>query len=175
MKEQLSWLNNLAGRWRIKLPRQSDAQAQPFKERRKRSRHAPSAPNTLRKLKNLQFRDQLEEALRQRGYLPIPLAQRDNEAPLLALQEGRRLLVHWQYWRHPQVTVDAVSEALTEMRIQRANAAIVVSTGQFSAEAIDAATQRKVILIDGNDLPRLLRGADGVNPQPVEAAAAVAG
>ena len=81
----------------------------------------------------------------------------DGGIDLKLHKENHYILVQCKNWNAMQVTHNAVHELLGVMLTQRANAAIVVTSGEFTAAAISAAMQEpRIYLIDGIELRRLL-------------------
>lgn len=82
----------------------------------------------------------------------------------LRLRRGdETIVVQCKHWNVMQVTHNAVHELLGIMVNQRATGAIVVTSGEFTKAAIEAATRHgHVQLIDGDDLRAML----GPLPEP---------
>lgn len=81
----------------------------------------------------------------------------DGGIDLKLYKENGYTIVQCKNWKAMQVTHNAIHELLGVMLTQRANAAIVITSGEFTAAAITAAAEEpRMRLIDGVELRRLL-------------------
>ena len=94
-------------------------------------------------------------------------AKFDGGIDLKLRKDNEFILVQCKHWNAMKVTHNAVHELLGIMVNQGATGAILVSSGEFSKAAIEAATrQRHVQLIDGEELRAMI----GPVSEPVTAA-----
>jgi restriction system protein len=94
----------------------------------------------------------------------------DGGIDLKLYKDDAYVVVQCKHWNAKQVTHNAVHELLGVMITQSATGAILVTSGEFSRAAIEAACkQGHVQLVDGDDLREML------GPLPVGAPAADAG
>jgi restriction system protein len=87
---------------------------------------------------------------------------------------GEKFLVQCKQWRAYKVGVDVVRELYGVMAAKGATGGFVVTSGRFTADAVEFASGRNVRLIDGPKLHNLLRqakaGADRPPATPSQAA-----
>jgi restriction system protein len=94
-------------------------------------------------------------------------AKFDGGIDLKLRKDNEYILVQCKHWNAMKVTHNAVHELLGIMVNQGATGAILVSSGEFSKAAIEAATrQGHVQLIDGEELRAMI----GPVPEPMAAA-----
>jgi restriction system protein len=75
--------------------------------------------------------------------------------------KGKTVIVQCKRWRVQVVGVDRVRELFGVMVAERAGAAILVSSGRYSPEAIDFARDKPIELVDGNELSEMLASVPG--------------
>ncbi|MDQ3040034.1 MAG: restriction endonuclease [Pseudomonadota bacterium] len=81
----------------------------------------------------------------------------DGGIDLKLYKEDAYIVVQCKHWNAKQVTHNAVHELLGVMVTQGATGAILVTSGEFTRAAIEAATkQGHVQLVDGDDLREML-------------------
>lgn len=84
-------------------------------------------------------------------------ARFDGGIDLKLFRDDAYIVVQCKHWNAKQVTHNAVHELLGVMVTQGATGAILVTSGEFSRYAIEAATkQGHVQLVDGDDLRMML-------------------
>jgi restriction system protein len=106
-----------------------------------------------------QFESLVAEGFRQRGFTVTEKggAAPDGGVDLVLARGQERFLVQCKQWRAQQVPVTIVRELYGVMAAERAAGGYVVTSGQFTRDAIAFAEGRNIELIDGNSLPELLR------------------
>ncbi|MCB2141462.1 DUF2034 domain-containing protein [bacterium] len=114
---------------------------------------------SIRELSWKEFEELLGEAYRRKGYIV-----RENHIPGpdggidLFLEKGtRRHLVQCKQWRNRKVGVKIVREMFGVMTAERADSVIVVSSGDFTQDAIKFAAGKPIDLIDGHKLQDLVQ------------------
>lgn len=117
----------------------------------------------LSRLEPTKFETMLAEFFRDQGYrvehvgAAVQGRRFDGGVDLKLFKDDDYSIVQCKNWNARQVTHNAVHELLGVMLTQRATAAVVVSSGEFTAHAItSAAEDRRIRLIDGVELRRLL-------------------
>lgn len=84
-------------------------------------------------------------------------ARFDGGVDLRLRRDGETILVQCKHWNAYQVPHNAVHQLLGIMVNEQATGAIVVTSGEFTRAAIEAATRHgHVQLVDGDDLRRML-------------------
>ena len=84
-------------------------------------------------------------------------ARFDGGVDLRLRRDGETILVQCKHWNAYQVPHNDVHQLLGIMVNERATGAIVVTSGEFTRAAIEAATRHgHVQLVDGDDLRRML-------------------
>jgi len=92
----------------------------------------------------------------------------DGGVDLVLKRDDETTLVQCKQWRHQSVGVTTVRELYGVMTHRRAAAAIIVTAGDFSEEAVSFARASGVRLIDGNELKALIAGVRSMEDQPPE-------
>lgn len=100
----------------------------------------------------------------------------DGGIDLKLRKDGACVLVQSKHWNAYQVTHNAVHELLGVMVNERANGAILVTSGEFTRAAIEAATRHgHVQLVDGDALRAMLGPLPELEPPVVSHAGSVMG
>jgi restriction system protein len=122
---------------------------------------------TIRSLSWIEFEQLLGEAYRRRGYRVIETGGggADGGYDLDLRGADGRVLVQCKHWLNRQVGVREVRELAGVLAGERADRGIFVTTGTFTATAVDFAATALIELVDGLGLERLL---DGVAATPAE-------
>lgn len=122
---------------------------------------AGNAPTVLNDMTWQEFESLIEEAFRLQGYSVRRVGGDGPDVGVdLVLDRGaERALVQCKQWRALKVGVNVVRELYGVMAAKGAAAGIVVTSGQFTSDAIEFAGGRNVRLIEGDELFGLIRKA----------------
>ncbi len=148
--------------------------------RKRRQFDRQSGIESIRALSWKQFEELLGEAYRRQGYTVFENSGKgaDGGIDLTIKRAGETYLVQNKHWKTYKVSVKIVREMLGLVTAHGATGAIVVTSGAFTKEAIDFAAAQRIELVDGDDLVRLIGGAQTRSttaapaPVPVSASAA---
>jgi restriction system protein len=107
-----------------------------------------------------QFEDLVAEAYRREGYAVEETlgGGADGGVDLILYRGGKTTVVQCKRWTGKPVRVEVVRELYGVMTHQRADAAKLVATTTFTADALNFARGKRIELIDKNALLKLLRG-----------------
>jgi restriction system protein len=135
---------------------------------------ARDSVEALRDMSWREFEQLVGEAFRRQGY---GVVRKGGDGPdggvdLVLTRDGEKTLVQCKQWRAQRVGVSVVRELYGVMAAERAAAGIVVTAGGFTPDANEFANGRKMRLIDGDELYRLIAG---VRSDPAWAATAPPG
>ena len=110
----------------------------------------------LKSLSGVEFENYLVELFKSHGYqVETTPVTGDYGADLILHNEGQRIAVQAKCYSG-SVGVSAVQEALSGMAYYRCQSAWVVTTGKFTANAIELARQSKVRLVGRSELGQLI-------------------
>ncbi|MEO7719363.1 MAG: restriction endonuclease [Capsulimonas sp.] len=114
---------------------------------------------TIRSLSWPNFERLVGEAYRRQGYSVEELGGSgpDGGVDLLLLRSGEKVVVQCKRWKNRTVDVRIVREIYGVMVAEGATAAIVVSSGRYTAPAMDFARGKPLTLVDGDALLALIR------------------
>lgn len=117
-----------------------------------------TGPATIQALSWQNFEYLLGEAFRRQGYLVEQTGRygSDGGVDLRLSRRQERLLVQCKHWKVRQVGVRIVREFSGVVTSERATGGIVVTSGNFSADARSFARSVPVRLIDGRELNELI-------------------
>jgi len=106
-----------------------------------------------------QFELLVGEYYRRRGFMVEERggASPDGGIDIVLKKGGRTILVQCKHWKVLKVGVRPVRELLGVMSHECANGGILVTSGQFSAEANDFAQKNGIELVDGEALVSMVR------------------
>lgn len=113
----------------------------------------------IHSLTSEQFEFLIGELHRREGYkveLPVAVGG-DDDVDLILERGGDRTLVQCRHWKSRRVNLAPVREFHETLRSTIAKKGLLVSTGEFSREAVDFTSGRSVKLINGKTLARLLQ------------------
>lgn len=115
---------------------------------------------SLRDLPWKRFEDVLAEAYRRRGYQVVETlgGGADGGVDLRLRKDGQVIVVQCKRWKGKPVAVQVVRELYGVMIDQRASAAKIVATTNFTAEAVAFARGKPIELVDSKALQHLVRG-----------------
>ena len=118
----------------------------------------------LNKMTWKQFELLVHQAFRHRGFVIGETGKTgaDGAVDLVLRKAGAYFLVHTRLWKSPQVDVVPVRELYNAMRAKRAAGGFVVTTGNYSREAMAFASGRNIQLIDGPTLREMLNDTAGI-------------
>ena len=118
----------------------------------------------LRALTWQQFEAIVGEAFRRKGYSVVETGQggADGGVDLILAKDDQRYLVQCKQYRASTVGVTTVREIFGVVAARRAKGAIVVTTGQFTKDALDFARSQPIELIDGAQLEAMVQGINSV-------------
>lgn len=115
----------------------------------------------LKQLSGTEFEQYLEGLFKQLGYdVELTPASGDYGADLLLCKDGQRIAVQAKCYKG-SVGISAVQEALSGMAYYGCQSAWVVTTGNYTGQAIRLAKQSQVKLIDSTEIGKLIRQLNG--------------
>ncbi len=149
-----------------------------FAWRRRRLVDGQNSLESLRALSPKEFEWMVGEAYRRQGYSVEESIRGgpDGGIDVILRRDGRTTLVQCKRWKVLSVGVPVVREIFGVMTAERADAAIVVTSGKFTQEAKAFAESNAIELVDGPQLLELVRGVQQrgagqatppVVPQPI--------
>lgn len=117
-----------------------------------------SGPETIRALSWQDFEHLLGEVFRRQGYLVEQTGRNspDGGIDLRLSRAQEQVLVQCKHWKVQQVGVRVVRELSGVVTSERATAGIVVTSGDFSADAKSFARTVPIRLVDGRELNDLI-------------------
>lgn len=100
------------------------------------------------------FSGRLEEAFRREGYevARIDAAGADFEMR----KAGRKTLVNCKRWKASRTGVEPLRELLAARDLREADEIVYVATGQVTEQAVRYVAEKRIRLLQGEDLARLL-------------------
>jgi restriction system protein len=126
---------------------------------------ASNAPDSLNEMTWREFESLVEEAYRLRGYSVRRIGGDGPDGGVdLVLDRGtEKVLVQCKQWRAMKVGVSTIREMYGVMAAKGAASGIVVTSGRFTAEAVEFASGRNIKLVEGDELRRMIREAKGAH------------
>jgi len=132
-----------------------------------------SGLDSIRKLSWKQFEELLAEVYRRQSFQVIENVGvgADGGIDLTLRKNEKTYLVQAKQWKAWKVGVRVVREMFGLMHAHRADGVIVVTSGQFTAEAQEFAVGKPIELIAGERLAELVRSVQDFRPdQPIASA-----
>lgn len=129
-----------------------------FNARRKAKQlDAQKSIETIRQLHWRNFEELVAEAYRRQGYRVTEGGFGADGGVDLELRKGEELiLVQCKQWKARKVGVSVVREMFGVLTASNANKVLIICSGRFTQQAIDFASDKPIILIDGNELLSLV-------------------
>lgn len=127
--------------------------------------------STIRNLSWRSLEELVGEAYRKNGFSVVgnswPGA--DGGVDLVARKNGERVLIQCKQWKADKVGVRTVREMFGLLNSERANEVHIITSGEFTNEAIDFARNKPIRLIDGPKLVQIVKSAqsNSLNIPPV--------
>jgi restriction system protein len=105
-----------------------------------------------------EFEGYIEEYYRRKGYLLTPRGGRsaDGGIDLVAEKGDERLIIQCKHWRVRSVGIRPVRELWGLVDHERATGAVLVTSGSFTPDAISFARGKRLDLVHGDLLKRLV-------------------
>jgi restriction system protein len=135
--------------------------------RKRKQLDRQSGIGSIRQLSWRHFEELVAEAYRRRGYRVVEntTAGADGGIDLRLERNGSRLLVQCKQWRSAKVGVPVVREMYGVMMHEGAEGVAIVTSGIFTQEAMDFASDKPIDLIEGRRLTEMISGI-GASPEP---------
>jgi restriction system protein len=132
-----------------------------------------SSIDSVRNISWREFEQLVGEAYRRQGYAVEETGGggADGGIDLVLRGNGETVLVQCKQWKARQVGVDKVRELFGVVTAERADRGILVTSGNFTKDALAFQAGKPLSLVDGSELVRLIQG---VQPAGRPAAAAPA-
>jgi restriction system protein len=129
-----------------------------FKISRQRLYNAQTGVESIRKLHWRDFERLIGEAFRRQGYEVAEIGGKgaDGGIDLKLYRSGQTVLVQCKQWKAYRVGVQPVRELFGVLISERANRAVLVTSGSFTQEARAFASGKPLELIDGHALIGLM-------------------
>jgi restriction system protein len=124
--------------------------------------------DVLNDMSGHQFEMFVGEMYRQQGYCVKELGGSgpDGGADLVLTKDGRKYLVQCKQWKAYKVGVQPVRELLGVMVGEGATGGIVVTSGDFTQDAVNFARNNNIQLVDGYTLHEITKGLKKKDIQP---------
>lgn len=115
--------------------------------------------NTIRNLKWKEFEELVGEAYRRQGYTVYEntSAGPDGGVDLTLKKNGELILVQCKQWRNVKVGVDKVRELYGVQVSRNANKSVLITSGFFTQEAKNFASDKPIDLVEGPQLLELIK------------------
>lgn len=138
--------------------------------RRRRLAALPPRLERLRAISWREFEELVAEHYRQRGYRVVERGGggADGGIDLVLRAAGKTIVVQCKRWQARAVGVALVRELYGAMTGEQADAAVFITTGQYTPDALDFARDKPIQLIDGAELASMLGRAKGLTAAPTE-------
>ena len=123
-----------------------------------------SGSESIRRLTWREFEELLCEAFRREGFVVEHTGSNgpDGGIDIRLVQDKTRSIVQCKHWKRNQVGVAIVREMFGLLHSEKADSAVVVTSGTFSPDALEFAKQNHVRLIDGEELSRMIVSVQSV-------------
>jgi restriction system protein len=143
-----------------------------FAKSRRRLVDEQTSLESLRNTPWKQFEFLVAEAYRRHGYqVEYSLGRgADGGVDLTLRKDGRTLLVQCKQWKVFSVGAPVVREMFGLMTAEKADQAIIVTTGNFTRDAQDFAAAKPILLVDGPQLLALVQSVQATPAIPGSAA-----
>jgi restriction system protein len=120
-----------------------------------------------------QFECLVSEGFQRLGY---SVEEKGGAAPdggidLVLRKDGATTLVQCKQWRKKQVDVSVVRELYGVVVAEKANDALLITTGRFTLDTVAFATGKPIGLIDGNALLELVQSVQVAGPEELPTSA----
>jgi restriction system protein len=130
-----------------------------FSRKRDRLVNEQTNLDQLRKTSWKDFENLVAEAYRRQGYhVEYSLSRgADGGVDITLHQDGQKRLVQCKQWKSASVGASVIRELFGLLTAEKAQEAIIVTTGDFTSEARAFAADKPITLVDGSQLLALIR------------------
>ncbi len=114
--------------------------------------------DSIRDLSWQQFEELVGEAYRRQGYRVVEndSAGPDGGVDLVLYQDGSRLLVQCKQWRKRKIGVKIIREMFGLVSAENSSGGIVITSGDFTRDALEFAREKALELVNGRELAELV-------------------
>ncbi len=119
--------------------------------------------DSIRAMSWTAFEHLISELYRRQGYSVVETGGggADGGVDLVLRKNGERILVQCKHWQAYSVGVKVVREVFGVVAAENAAKGIIVTSGDFTQEALHFAVGKNLELIDGNQLVKLVKAMQG--------------
>jgi restriction system protein len=144
---------------------------------RKHTLHKQEGLDSIRALDRKNLARQLGEAFRRQGYLVAEPSLWDRAEGIdLRLRKGSEIfLVQCKHWLAQKISSSTVQRLHEAMRSLRAAGGFLITSGRFTDDAKALAADRRIELVDGARLEKMIASVHKAMHSPALAATAIAG
>lgn len=100
-----------------------------------------------------EFEELIHNIFKQRGFT---VAEAEDEIDLVLESNNEKTFVQCKQWKEAQVDVTAIIKLYMVMKEQGVRHGIVITSGIFTADALDFALGKALLLINGSDLSQMI-------------------
>ncbi|HEU6449298.1 MAG TPA: restriction endonuclease [Verrucomicrobiae bacterium] len=111
----------------------------------------------LRKLGRRQFKHQMAQVYRQQGYVVEEVSGRGAEVDLKLFEYRKTIAVQFRHWNTWRVNVQPVRKLFNAMTEEKAQAAVFITSGDYTPEARRFAAGKPIELIGHDEFIKLVR------------------
>lgn len=105
-------------------------------------------------LSNKEFEQLIQKLFVWRGYSIVE--ENENNIDLTLKQDNQITFVQFYQWQQNNIEVATIEYLISAMESYAARHGVIISTGEFTEEAIEFAIAKKILLINGNDLSQMV-------------------
>jgi len=107
----------------------------------------------LKELNDAEFEKLVSLIFKQRGYSIVENNEQNYDGVDVVLRiDNKDTFVQYRHWREHHIDVAPLEELCAIMKAESVNHGIVITTGIFTDDALEAAQGKKLMLINGVDL-----------------------
>lgn len=120
----------------------------------------------LKELNDAEFEKLVSLIFKQRGYSIVENDEEKHDGVDVILRiDNKDTFVQYRHWREHHIDVVPLDELCSIMKAESASHGIVITSGIFSDEALEAAQGKKLMLINGVDLSLMVNALSASNEE----------
>ena len=121
----------------------------------------------LKSMSVYDFEPLLHEIFKQRGFtLATKNDEQDSEIDLVLMMNNQKTYVQYKQWKDAEIDVKSIAKLHILMDENKVRHGMVISLGTFSPEAMDVALGKTLLLINAEDLSKMIYSLSQMSGEP---------
>ena len=112
--------------------------------------------NALPDLTEVEFKKLINKIFKQRGYTIVDIELSYGSVDLVLQQDNETTYVQYEHWKDKEIELSAITTLHDIMKDDNIRFGIVITSGEFTPEALEYVIGKTILLINGIDLAQMI-------------------